>query len=343
MKSITTLAVSLMISTAIAIAGDIQPLMVQRGALLLDESFDGALDTNKWNVAIGEWKVENGTLAGTERPTDHHAAVIKTPFSNLAAVVQFSFMLKGESSFHFSINDPNGHNSRVIVRTNSVTMRKDLDKKNPRSYSPVLDEAGVSIAPDTWHTMAVELNGEEMLVRVDDAMFLYGSHPGINQEKKDFGFPVMGAALFDNVKIWNATPSPTWPAEKAKLLARQAARPVVDRSGNPMEAFQAAEGKARDRLMKSDAQFQSLVDARASIQEAIAKAFPVVNRKGPKADAEKKRLAGEDAKYKKLTADLRVAQKNERDYLFAQAPESKKAWEAFAAANQAKAKAAAKK
>ncbi|MCY2991524.1 MAG: hypothetical protein NTY19_27165 [Planctomycetota bacterium] len=34
------------------------------------------------------------------------------------------------------------------------------------------------------------------------------SIPHPNQDKKDFGFPVTGAALFDNVKIWNATPSP---------------------------------------------------------------------------------------------------------------------------------------
>mgnify|MGYP001123045975 CR=1 FL=1 len=33
----------------------------------------------------------------TERPADHHAAVIKTPFTNTTAVVQFSFLLKGQS------------------------------------------------------------------------------------------------------------------------------------------------------------------------------------------------------------------------------------------------------
>jgi hypothetical protein len=345
MNNITTLTVALIIGTASALAGDIQPLMVQRGACLLDETFSGSMDTNKWKAAIGAWQIENGVLAGTERPSDHHAAVIKTPFTNTTAVVQFAFMLKGDSSFHFSVNDPSGHNSRITVRANSVAMRKDLDKKDPRSYAPVLDETGASLAPDKWHTMIVELNGAEMLARVDDALFLYGSHPGINKEKRDFGFPVIGSALFDNVKFWNATPSPDWPAEKSKLLARQAARPAVDRSANPTEAFQVAEGKARDRLMKSDPKFVTLVDARAAIQEAIAKAFPVVKRKGAKADAEKKRLASEDAKYKKLTADLRVAQKNEREYLFAQAPEAKKAWETFAAANQAKAKgkAAAKK
>lgn len=337
MKPLSTLTISLFLGTAASFAADLQPLLVQRGALQLDESFSSSLDSAKWNIAIGDWKIENGSLAGTERPADHHAAVIKTPFTHTAAVVQFSFLLKGDSMFHFSLNDAGGHNSRIQVRSNAVVMRKDLDKKNPRSYSPVLDECGASLAPDTWHTMVVELNGPEMLARIDDTIFVYGSHPGIDKAKTDFGLPVMGAALFDNVKVWAASANPAWPDEKAKLLARQAARPVVDRSGNPAEAFQVAEVRARDRLLKADTQFSALVDARAAIQESMAKAFPVVNRKGAKAEAEKKRLAAEDASYKKLTADLRLAQKNERDYLFTQAPEVKQAWEAFAAANRAKA------
>ncbi|MCX7008613.1 MAG: hypothetical protein NTY53_15400 [Kiritimatiellaeota bacterium] len=103
----------------------------------------------------------------------------------------------------------------------------------------------------------------------------------------------------------------------------------------------AAEVKARDRLMKSDEQFVALVDVRACAMEALAKAFPVVNRKDAKADAEKKRLAQEDAKYKQLQKTVQAAQKNERDYLLAQAPEAKTIWTALMAANQAKAKAAA--
>lgn len=339
MKHILTLACACCAGAA-AVAADLKPLMVQPGAVLLDESFAKPLDTNKWAVAVGAWSVENGVLVGAERPADHHAAVIKTPFSNLVAAVQFSFMLKGESTFNFSVNDPSGHNSRVVVNANSIVMRKDLDKKDARSYAPVLDECAAKLAPDQWHTMLVEINGEEMLARIDDSLFLYGSHPGINKEKRDFGFPVMGNAQFDNVKVWAGAPSPSWSAEKAKLVARQASRPAIDRSNDPTAAYQAAEGKARDRLMKSDAKFRELVDARAVINEAIAKAFPVVNRKGPKADAEKKRIAAEDEKYKKLLADLRAAQKNERDYLMAQSPEAKKAWEAVFAMNQAKAKAA---
>lgn len=341
MKLRISLTILVLLGSVASFAADISPLMVQRGDLLLEESFSGSLDPDRWKVAIGDWKIENGVLAGTERPADHHAAVIKTPFTQVVAVVQFSFQFQGSSSLHFSINDAGGHNSRVSIRGDAVMMRKDLDKKDPASFSALLDESGAALAPGAWHTMVVELNGAEMLARIDDKVFVYGSHPGINREKSDFGFPVMGAALFDDVKIWSATPSPAWAQEKEKLLARKGTRPAVDRSGNPAEAFQVAEVQARARLLQADPAFAALVEARAAIQQAIAKQYPVVNRKGPKAEAEKKRLASEDAPYKKLTTELRLAQKKERDRLFEQAPEAKQAWDTFAAA-QAKARAAAK-
>lgn len=334
-------SLAVILSMATALAGDMQPLMVQRGASWLDEAFAGALDTNNWKVAIGSWKIENGTLVGTERPEDHHPAVIKTPFSNIVAVAQFSFMLKGDARLHFGLNDAGGHNSSIQIRPDAVVMNKNADRKNPRTYAPILDETGAALAPDIWHTMLVELNGAEMLARVDDKLFVCGAHPGINKEKTDMALAVSGAAVFRNVKLWHATPSPDWAAEKSKLLARQAARPVLDRSGNLQEAYAAAEVKARDRLMKSDEKFTALVEVRACAMEALAKAFPVVNRKGPKADAEKKRLAQEDAKFKQLQKSVQLAQKNERDYLLAQAPEAKAFWSSLMATNQAKAKAAA--
>ncbi|MCX7008299.1 MAG: hypothetical protein NTY53_13810 [Kiritimatiellaeota bacterium] len=333
--------IALLVSLATALAGDVQPLMVQRGASWLDESFSGSLDTNIWKVAIGAWKVESGTLVGTERPEDHHPAVIKTPFTNITAVAQFSFMLKGDARLHFGLNDAGGHNSSIQIRPDAVVMNKNADRKNPRTYAPVLDETGAALAPDVWHTMIVELDGADMLARVDDKLFVCGAHPGINKVKTDLALAVSGAALFRNVQLWHATPSPDWPAEKSKLLARQASRPVLDRSGNLQEAYAAAEVKARDRLMNSDEKFVALVDVRACAMEALAKAFPVVNRKGEKADAEKKRLAQEDAKYKQLQKTVQAAQKNERDYLLAQSPEAKTACAALLAANQAKAKAAA--
>lgn len=334
------LSVAVLVSLATAFAGDVQPLMVQRDACWLDESFNGGLDTNKWKALIGAWTVENGALVGTERPEDHHPAALKTPFTNITAMAQFSFMLKGDARLNVGLNDAGGHNSHIQIRADSLVMVKNADRNNLRTYAPILDETGAALTPDTWHTMLVELSGTEMLARIDDTLFVCGTHPGLNKAKTDLVFAVSGVVLFDNVKLWTAIPNPDWPAAKSKLLARQAARPAIDRSGNLQEAYMAAEVKARDRL-QSDAKFSALVDVRACAMEALAKAFPVVNRKGPKADAEKKRIAKEDAKYKELLKDVQTAQKNERDYLFAQAPEVKTVWTALLAANQAKAKAAA--
>ncbi|MCX7008612.1 MAG: hypothetical protein NTY53_15395 [Kiritimatiellaeota bacterium] len=131
-KSYWGIPVAAFVSLATALAGEAQPLMVQRGASWLDESFTGALDTNKWKVAIGSWKVENGTLVGTERPEDHHPAVIKTPFTNITAMAQFSFMLKGDARLHFGLNDAGGHNSSIQIRPDAARHQSGENRSGSR-------------------------------------------------------------------------------------------------------------------------------------------------------------------------------------------------------------------
>ncbi|MEK6796767.1 MAG: hypothetical protein AABZ39_18465 [Spirochaetota bacterium] len=320
-------------------AADVKPLMLERGAPIIEESFAKGLDTNRWSVAIGSWRAENGVLIGKEQEDDHHAAVVKTAFSNITAVMQFNFMLKGTASFSFSINDASGHNSRVTVSAIDTTLRKDADKKDARTFSVVLDNAGSALKPDVWHTMTIEMNKDEMLARIDDSIFLIGAHPGINREKKDFGFPVNGEVHFDDVKVWQAKESAEWQSEKQKLIAKSASRPKADYTGNPQAAYAIAESRTRWRLMQNDAKFKALVDARASLSESLAKTFPVVNQKSEKAKNEVKRLAKEDENYKKMTSDLRKAQADERNHLFEQDKEAKALFDAIAAS---RAKAVAK-
>lgn len=320
-------------------AAEVKPLMLERASVLLDDSFAASLDTNRWTIAIGAWSVSNGVLVGAEREADHHAAVVKTAFTNVSAVIQFRFMLKGKSSFSLSVNDETGHNSRVTVSALDTTLRKDADKKDVRTFSAVLDNAGSGLAPDTWYTMTVEMHRDEVLARIGDAIVLLGSHPGINRDKKDFGFPVSGEVHFDDVKVWLGKESTQWQSEKQKLAATITARPKADYTGNPQAAYAIAESKARLRLMNTDAKFKALVDARAEIAGSLTKKFPVINQKSDKAKNEVKRLAKEDETYKKMTADLRKAQADERAYLLAQDKEAKALSDAIAAT---RAKASAK-
>lgn len=338
MKTIQHLTVSLLIVASALSAAELKPLMLERGTPIVDEAFAGNLNTNTWGIAIGAWSASNGVLIGKERPDDRHAAVIKTAFSNTNAIIQFSFMLVGTSSFSFSVNDPTGHNSRVMIKSTDINVRKDADKKNARTFSAVLDDCGAALKTNTWYTMLVEMKNDEMLARIDDTVFVLGTHSGINRDKKDVGFPVNGEVWFDNFRMWNAVENKGWKDEKQKLLARTNARPAPDRSANPQDAYSVAESKARLKLMQNDAAFVALVDARAALTETLEKKFPIITKKGDKADAERKRLAKEDETYKKMQADLRAAQTKEREYLFSANPQVKALFDAFVAAQKEKAK-----
>lgn len=312
-----------------AFGADLEPWMMQKGDLVFAEDFEGGLDTNRWTVVKGMWSVESGVLKGVERADDHHAAVIRcdTPLRNM--VIQFDFQFDGGKSFSLSLNDPSGHNSRVVVTPSDFITRKDLDKKDFRSFSAVLGECAADLS-DGWHTMLVEYCGPEMLARVDDQTFVLGSHPGIDVDRATLGFPVSGVGVcFDNIKVWVGVPMDKWSARREGLLKKQAARPAVARS--PQSAWTIQEAIVRGHLMDSDPQFVELVEKRAAIQEELKKKYPKTFKKGTAGAKERKRLTAEDPAYKELVRSLTRARKAERDYQFNKSPGLKKYFSAYLA------------
>jgi hypothetical protein len=312
-------------------AGDIEPWMLERAELLFAEEFKASgLDTNRWSAAKGEWSLENGSLKGAELAADQHAGVVRcdTPMRDM--IVQFDFRFDGGKTFSLSLNDPSGHNSRVVVTPTDFIARKDLDKKDFRSFSAVLGECAADLATGR-HTMLVEYCGPEMLARLDDQTFVLGSHPGIDVERNTLGFTVSGdGVFFDNIKVWKGVPLPTWAGRRGALIRRQADRAAVAR--DPQDAWTIQEAIVRGQLMASDPGFVALVEQRAAIQDQLKKSYPKTLRKGAPGAAERKRLTAEDPAYKELTRSLTLARKAERDYQFRQSPELKNAYEAYLAA-----------
>ncbi len=316
---------------AAAWAGDVEPWMLQRGELLFAEEFEAnGLDTNRWSAAKGEWSLENGALKGAELAKDHHAGVVRTDTPLRDMIVQFDFRFDGGNSFSLSLNDPTGHNSRVVVTPTDFIARKDLDKRDFRSFSAVLGECAAELASGR-HTMLVEYCGPEMLARLDDRTFVLGSHPGIDVERSTMGFTVSGDGIcFDNIKVWKGVASSTWAGRRGALIRQQADRPAVAR--DPQGAWTIQESIVRGRLMASDPGFAALVEQRAALQDQLKKNYPKTFRKGAPGAAERKRLTAEDPEYKTLTRELNAVRKAERDYQFEKAPELKAAFDAYLAA-----------
>lgn len=315
---------------AVVCAADLEPWMLHRGELLFSDNFEAGLNTNRWAVLKGEWSTEDGALNGAELSADHHAGVIRcdTPLRNM--IIQFDFRFDGGESFSLSLNDSSGHNSRVVVEPTNFLMKKDLDKKDFKSFAAVLGECAVDLS-EGWHTVLVEYCGPEMLARVDDHSFILGSHAGIDVERSTLGFPVSGDGIcFDNVAVWAGVPSDKWAGRRDRLLKQQAARSPVVR--DPKSIWSIQESIVRGQLMKSDPGFIALVEKRAAIQEELKKNYPKTFRKGAPGAAERKRLSAEDPAYKELARSLARARKAERDYQFNKSPGLKKIFAAYLAA-----------
>jgi hypothetical protein len=186
-----------------------------RGKLLFSDDFAGEL-SKEWKVAKGKWEVVEGALRGSELAADQHAAVIKHALPSKNFVLQFSFKFDGAKGAACSF-DGKGHVCRVRLAPQGFTLVRDVPKDGGEKPS-VLGKGAIDFKPGEWHTMLVEVQGKEMLAQVDDKVFAFGEHAGVDQEKATFGFPVTGESLaVKGVRIWEAQPNPDWAANKSKL------------------------------------------------------------------------------------------------------------------------------
>jgi hypothetical protein len=197
-------------------------LMAERGKLLFADDLDAAPGA-AWRIGPGRWEAAGGALSGSERASDNHGAVIRHAMPFRDAVIRYSFRLDGARGTTLSINTAKAHLCRVLVDANSFSVRKDdADKQGP-DKAVVFQTVKVPVAPGTWHTLVVELCGEEMLATLDGEHVAYGSHPALGVDKANLGLTVSGtSASFKGLRAWEARRKPDWEATKAKLRGGRA-------------------------------------------------------------------------------------------------------------------------
>jgi hypothetical protein len=206
---------------------ELKTVMTQRGKLLFSDDMQKPLGP-EWRTAKGKWEVVNGAVKVSELKTDMHAAAARHAMSFHHVVIQYSFKLDGARQTTLSINSDKGHLCRVLISPTGVTVRKDAQKKLAGDKAAILHSRETTIQPGTWHTLLVELQGNEMLACLDGKEIAFGEHPGLDAPKANLGLTVSGESVsFKNLRVWEALPNPEWKTTRAKL---QQARKV---STNP--------------------------------------------------------------------------------------------------------------
>lgn len=170
-----------------------------------------------WTAPKGDWKSAEGVLCGAEKPEDNHGAVIRLNKQLTDFIIQYEVKLDGAKGSSLSINDAKGHLARVSIAPTSVRISKDDHDKDGPDKPALFGLLKADVKPGTWHTVRMEIIGNEMLGKLDD-LIACGSHEQLATAKSNIGLTVAGqTASFRNLKIWEASLNPDWAAVKATL------------------------------------------------------------------------------------------------------------------------------
>ncbi len=186
---------------------DLKPTLATPGKIVFEGAFETGALAKPWNVAKGDWQVRDGAIVGKEKADDKHAAVLFLQSPARDSVIRFSYKLDGAKDLALSFNHPKGHLFRILLREDSIAIVRDKDKKDPASKAGSLGRTGAKLPAGEWHTVLVEVKGEQVKVQTDTGAKVEGRDPALAVEKTGYRFVIKGESLLlDDVKVWSVAP-----------------------------------------------------------------------------------------------------------------------------------------
>ena len=231
-------------------AADKGPLLATPGKPLFEDNFARAEMTPKWRVGKGFFSVKDGVVTVAENPEDKHGAyAYVTPgFLYKDIITEFSVKLDGARSCSLMVNDSKykeshaGHILKATVAPDKVNvadwkfgaMKNDIYEKmkdtattpeeKKKLHDSIKDKSAdfqADVDFTKWHTVRVEIVGDEMLVSLDGKPAAYLKSEGINHATKNaIGFEVGGKSVqIKDMKVWSATPAAEWSSHRSSIIA----------------------------------------------------------------------------------------------------------------------------
>lgn len=159
-----------------------------------------------WSTPHGDWSASENGLTGIERAADDHAAVMKRAQALKDVIIEFDVLLGETDRAMFGIDDSKDHVCRVTLTPTSFQAQKDDNDHEGPDVGKPFNRVEEEFEGDEWHTVRIELLGEEMVAQTGDHISL-GSDPLLATEKAKWGFIVSGDTVgFRDLTIWEALP-----------------------------------------------------------------------------------------------------------------------------------------
>lgn len=164
-----------------------------------------------WQAAIGQWQVMDGALHGDEVAEDRHPSSCTWKLDATDLIITAQFRLGTAAHIAFGCRDsipPHHHLGRTYISKEAIwIVRQSGISKTSKSEK--LAELKVSIDPEAWHTITVEISGDHYRAKVDGHV-IEAHHTRYKDAKGLVALITKGqGAQFKNVAIWHAKSSAT--------------------------------------------------------------------------------------------------------------------------------------
>lgn len=199
-------------------APDGKTWMTKRGELLWEESFEGGQWSKEWNKYKGDYKVvESDKLKVAEIAADAHHPAMSRKLGDTNVVVQFKFKFDGSPWIGFAMDDKE-HVARLILNPDQFKIVK-MAGTGPTTKGWDIDSKKQKLNDGAWHTVVLEIYGEEMVATIDDKEMVLGKGEGMTPTRSRCELISGGQfAWYSDIKVWKAELDDKWPQKRAQLL-----------------------------------------------------------------------------------------------------------------------------
>ena len=163
-------------------------------------------EINGWQAGIGEWWVADGVLHGNELAENNHHSSCTYKFEATDLIITAEFRLGEATQIAFACRDnvpPNLHLGRTFIDANGIWVTR-MSGIAKTTKSEKLAEEKVKIDPDKWHTITIEIIGDQYRAQVDGHV-VEATHERYKDPKGIVALVSKGeGAQFRNVSIWHA-------------------------------------------------------------------------------------------------------------------------------------------
>lgn len=193
-------------------AAELEPKLGRKGALLMEEKFDGKDIPKGWTRNAGKLTVADGVLKAGEVAADKHAAAFRhaLPLRDAAVFVKFRF--EGAKMFHVGF-DPapgelkkQGHLFSLIITATGWSITEHNDKADSKSTNRALAKAAAAFEKGRWYELLLEVKGDDVLAQIGGMEPLRADSGDFHVKKPGLVFRTGGKdgeeVHIDEVRVW---------------------------------------------------------------------------------------------------------------------------------------------